>query len=283
MVPAAQATVSVFDHGVLYGDGVFEGIRMYGGKVLKLRTHLKRLYESARAIRLEIPYTPDELAEATQATCAANDIVDGYVRLVVTRGAGTLGINPFQCPRPCVYIIAATIQLYPPEFYEKGLKVISSSFIRNHPQALSPRIKSLNYLNNVLAKIEAIDAGVLEAVMYNHEGFVAECTGDNLFILQDRAGVPTLVTPPLSAGALEGVTRNIVIQLAHDAGLAMIEANLARHDLYIAEEMFLTGTAAEVIPVVDIDGRPVGNGEPGPITRQLIAAFRKLVADAPED
>lgn len=282
--PAAEATVSVFDHGVLYGDGVFEGIRFYGGRVLKLRTHIQRLFESARAIRLELPYSPEELEQATRRTVAKNALSDGYIRLVATRGAGTLGLNPFQCPNPCVYIIAASIQLYPESFYEEGLRVVSSSVLRNHPQALSPRIKSLNYLNNILAKIEAIDQGVLEAVMYNPTGHVAECTGDNVFVVRERDGENVLFTPPLSAGALEGITMNLVIGLAKKAGLTVIRENLTRHDLYTAKEFFLTGTAAEVIPVRSIDGRTLGDGKPGPITVKLMKAFRELIAaGVPED
>lgn len=282
--PAAEATVSVFDHGVLYGDGVFEGIRFYGGRVLKLRTHIRRLFESARAIRLELPYSPEELEQATRRTVAKNALSDGYIRLVATRGAGTLGLNPFQCPNPCVYIIAASIQLYPESFYEEGLRVVSSSVLRNHPQALSPRIKSLNYLNNILAKIEAIDQGVLEAVMYNPTGHVAECTGDNVFVVRERDGENVLFTPPLSAGALEGITMNLVIGLAKKAGLTVIRENLTRHDLYTAKEFFLTGTAAEVIPVRSIDGRTLGDGKPGPITVKLMKAFRELIAaGVPED
>ncbi|MEM8784136.1 MAG: branched-chain-amino-acid transaminase [Planctomycetota bacterium] len=284
MLPAKHATVSVFDHGVLYGDGVFEGIRFYNHRVLKLRTHLERLFASARAIRMDLPYTVDELYDATKQTVEANGLADGYIRLVATRGAGTMGLNPFLCPQPCVYIIAASIQLYPQEFYDHGLKVISSSFLRNHPQALSPRIKSLNYLNNILAKIEAIDSGVLEAVMFNHLGNVSECTGDNIFLVRERDGKPALFTPPLSAGVLEGITMNLVIDLALQAGIEVIREDLTRHDLYTAHEMFLTGTAAEVIPVNDVDGRPIGTGEPGPITRQLIKAFRDMIAQGvPED
>jgi len=288
LVPAREATVSAFDHGVLYGDGVFEGIRIYNGRVLKLETHVKRFFDSARSIRLALPYTPQELFDATKQTCEANGIADGYIRLVATRGAGTLGINPFQCPRASVYCIAATIQLYPKEFYEKGLRIVSSSYIRNHPQALSPRIKSLNYLNNVLAKIEAIDAGVLEAVMYNHEGFVAECTGDNLFIVREQTGYGgqgeiEIATPPLSAGILEGITRNIVVELCGKLGIKLVETNLTRHDLYVCQEMFLTGSAAEVVPVVEMDGRILGDGTPGSCTRKLITAFREYVANAPED
>ncbi len=283
LVPQDEAKVSVFDHGLLYGDGVFEGIRIYNGKVLKLQTHLKRLEESAHAIRMELPYSLEELAAATKEVCAANQIRDGYIRLVVSRGAGTLGLNPFLCPRPTAFIIAATIQLYPPEYYTHGLKIISSTVIRNHPAALSPRIKSLNYLNNILAKIEAIDAGVLEAVMFNHTGHVAECTGDNLFIVREWEGQPTLLTPPLHAGILEGVTMNLVIDLAKDAGVPLVRTDLTKHDLYTAQELFLTGSAAEVVPVVEIDGRPIGDGKPGPITQDLIARFRELMKNAPED
>ena len=282
--PAREATVSVFDHGVLYGDGVFEGIRFYGGRILKLRTHLQRLFESARAIRLELPWSLDELEDATRRTVAKNALSDGYIRLVATRGAGTLGLNPFQCPRPCVYVIAASIQLYPAGLYETGLRIVSSSVLRNHPQALSPRIKSLNYLNNILAKIEAIDRGVLEAVMFNTTGHVAECTGDNVFVVRERDGEDVLFTPPLSAGALEGITMNLVIRLAQEAGFTVLRENLTRHDLYTAREFFLTGTAAEVIPVTEIDGRTIGDGTPGPITRKLIETFRGLIAEGvPED
>ncbi|MEE9403718.1 MAG: branched-chain-amino-acid transaminase [Algisphaera sp.] len=284
-VPARDATVSVFDHGLLYGDGVFEGIRIYNGRILKLQTHLRRLNESARAIRLTMPYTQDQLAAACRDTVKTNDLANGYIRLVVTRGAGSLGIDPVPCPSPRVIIIAATIQLYPQSYYDQGLKVISSSVVRNHPQALSPRIKSLNYLNNILAKIEALDAGVLEAVMYNVAGNVAEASADNLFIVRPDAttGKPTVWTPPLSAGCLEGVTRNLVIGLAHDAGYVVREEDITRHDLFVADEFFLTGSGAEVVPVVNIDDRPVGNGKPGPVTQQLIAAFREMVKNAPED
>ena len=269
LVPASDARVSVFDHGLLYGDGVFEGIRIYHGKVLKLRTHLQRLFDSAKAIRLKMPYTLDELSDATRETVEANAMDNGYIRLVATRGPGTLGIDPWPCPRPVVFIIVAPIQLYPPEFYEQGLKIISASTIRNHPNALSPRIKSLNYLNNILAKIEALDAGVLEAVMYNQHGYVAEATADNLFIV--RGG--TLHTPPLSAGGLGGVTRGIVLELAAEAGITTDDrTDLTRYDLYAADECFLTGTGAEVVPVVEIDNRLVGTGEPGAVTRASSSA-----------
>lgn len=284
LVHPDDAKISVYDHGVLYGDGVFEGIRIYNHRIFKARTHLKRLFDSAKAIRLEIPYALDELMDAMRQTVAANELTNGYIRLCVTRGAGTLGLNPFLCKRPGVFIIADTIALYPRENYEHGLSVITSSVIRNHPAALSPRIKSLNYLNNIMAKIEAIDAGLVEAVMLNHNGHVAECTGDNIFIVRHRPQGVSIATPPLHAGVLEGVTMNAVIDLAQAAGYPVCRDDLTRHDLYIADEMFLTGTAAEVIPVTRVDGRVIGAGEPGPITRQLIKAFHDMMADgAPED
>ena len=237
-----------------------KGIRIYGGRILKLATHLRRLDESARAIRLNLPYSTEELTAACRETVEANGLTNGYIRLVATRGPGSLGIDPVPCPRPSVFIIAATIQLYPQSYYDEGLSVISSSVVRNHPQALSPRIKSLNYLNNILAKIEALDAGVLESVMYNLEGNVAEASADNLFIVRPDAntGDPVVWTPPLSAGCLEGVTRNLVIGLARDAGLRVREEDITRHDLYTCDEFFLTGSGAEVVPVVTIDRRPVG-------------------------
>lgn len=269
LVDESEAKVSVFDHGLLYGDGVFEGIRVYGRRVFELDAHIRRLYDSARAIRLQIPMEPAQLKEAINKTVEANNIVDGYVRLVVTRGVGTLGLNPFNCKNPCVFIIADKIQLYPAETYEKGMRVISTTTIRNHPLALPPQIKSLNYLNNILAKIEAIDSNVLEAIMYNHEGYVAEATGDNVFIVKRG----TLCTPPTEAGALEGITRGVVIRLAAKEGIQVCEKNLTRYDLYICDECFLTGTAAEVIGVVEIDGRTIGNGTPGPITQLLRRRF----------
>lgn len=283
LVPAGEAAVSVFDHGLLYGDGVFEGIRIYNGRILKLQTHLERLELSARAIRLPMPYSLDELAAACRETCRVNGLTDGYIRLCVTRGMKTLGLDAQICEHGMTFIIAATIQLYPEELYETGLSVITSSVIRNHPSSLSPRIKSMNYLNNILAKIEATDAGVPEAVMLNPHGYVAECTGDNIFIVRRFHGETTLLTPPLHAGMLEGVTMNIVIDLARKAGITFQYMDLTKHDLYTADEMFLTGTAAEVIPVTEIDKRPVGTGKPGTVTTQLIEAFRELVKHAPED
>lgn len=269
LVDEADAKVSVFDHGLLYGDGVFEGIRVYGGKVFEFDAHLKRLFESALAIRLPIPMTREEMISAVETTVKANGVVDGYIRLVVTRGAGTLGLNPFDCRNACVFIIAATIQLYPDELYETGMKVISATTVRNHPLALPPQVKSLNYLNNILAKIEALDSRVPEAIMYNHEGYVAEATGDNVFVVKDNI----IYAPPVEAGSLGGITRAVVIRLAGQEGLEIIEKNLTRHDLYVCDEFFLTGTAAEVIGVVEIDGRKIGDGKPGPITRLLREKF----------
>jgi branched-chain amino acid aminotransferase len=271
LVDEADAKISVFDHGLLYGDGVFEGIRVYNGKVFELEAHIRRLYESAKAIRLEIPMSRDKLIEAVKKTTEANSVVSGYIRLVVTRGVGTLGLNPFVCEGARLFIIADTIQLYPEELYEKGLKIISATTVRNHPLALPPQAKSLNYLNNILAKIEALDSNVPEAIMYNHEGYVAEATGDNVFIV--RNGV--IYTPPVEAGPLEGITRNVVIKLARDENLEVVERNLTRFDLYVCDEFFLTGTAAEVIGVVEIDGRIIGDGKPGPYTLLLRKKFFK--------
>ena len=269
LVDEADAHVSVFDHGLLYGDGVFEGIRVYESRVFELEAHIKRLFESARVIRLPMRMSQEELIRAVEVTVEANGITDGYIRLVVTRGAGTLGLNPFICKDGCLFIIADKIQLYPEELYETGMKVISATTVRNHPLALPPQVKSLNYLNNILAKIEALDNDVPEAIMYNHVGYVAEATGDNVFLV--RGGV--VFTPPVEAGSLEGVTRAVVIELARQQGLDVVEKNLTRHDLYVCDELFLTGTAAEVIGIVEIDGRPVGDGRPGPITRQLRTKF----------
>ena len=272
LVPVADAKISVYDHGLLYGDGVFEGIRVYGGRAFLLDEHVQRLYESARAIRLEIPLSPADMAAAVDKTVSANNIGDGYVRLVVTRGAGTLGLDIRRTSNPQVIIIADTITLYPAEIYEQGMKLVTASTIRNHPGALSSRIKSLNYLNNILAKIEGTDAGSPEALMLNHKGEVAECTGDNIFIV--KAGV--VRTPPTDAGILEGITRNAVMRLARESGRTVEEIALIRHDLYTADECFLTGTAAEVIAVVSLDGRPIGTGKPGPVTQDLRERFHAL-------
>ena len=266
------AKISVFDHGLLYGDGVFEGIRAYGGRPFKLAEHVERLYQSAKAIRLNIPLAAAEMTAAIEETLTANQLTDAYIRVVVTRGVGTLGLDPDKCAPPQTIIIADSIVLYPEELYRDGLEIVTVSTVRNHPAALNPRIKSLNYLNNILAKIEGKNAGVLEALMLNAEGFVAECTGDNIFIVTDRV----LRTPPITAGILEGITRNTCVELARQAGTVVREENLTQYDLYCADECFLTGTAAEVIPVVKIDGRTVGTGEPGPLTKDLLGRFRAL-------
>ena len=269
-----EAKVSVYDHGLLYGDGVFEGIRVYNSKVFKHDEHLERLYESARHIALEIPLAPGDMMKAVEDTVKANNKVDGYIRLLVTRGPGNLGLDPRSC-KPNVIVIVDDISLYPRELYENGLKIVTASLIRNHPNALNPRIKSLNYLNNILAKIEAIRAGCLEALMLNHKGEVAECTGDNVFVV--KKGV--LRTPPPDAGILEGVTRNLVIELARKAGVPFAEATLTRHDIYAADECFLTGTAAEVIAVTECDGRVIGAGKQGPVTKQLREAFVRVTKE----
>ncbi|HMP71658.1 MAG TPA: branched-chain-amino-acid transaminase [Kiritimatiellia bacterium] len=273
LVPKAKATVSVFDHGLLYGDGVFEGIRAYHGKVFRLEEHVDRLYDSAQAIDLRIPMTKKAMAAAVVKTCKANKISDGYIRLVVTRGVGTLGLNPYVCKKPQVIIIAGSIQLYPKELYETGMAIVTVGTVRNHVEAVNPRIKSLNYLNNVLAKIEAINSGVLECIMLNTQGYVAEASGDNVFVVKGNQ----LITPPAWCGALEGITRNAVMELADALGYDVFEDVLTRYDLYTADEVFLTGTAAEIISAVHIDRRKIGNGKPGPVTRRLLAAYRELV------
>jgi branched-chain amino acid aminotransferase len=267
-----DAKVSVYDHGLLYGDGVFEGIRIYDGKIFRLREHVNRLFESARAIKLEIPLTREQMLEAITSTVKANNKHNGYIRPIITRGAGTLGLDPRKTTDPQVIIIVDDISLYPPEVYESGLELATVATIRNHPNALNPRIKSLNYLNNVLAKIEAIQAGCLEALMLNEKGEVSECSGDNLFLV--KRGV--LRTPPVDGGILEGITRDAVLELARGAKIPVQEMALTRHDVYTADECFLTGTAAEVIPVVKCDGRLIGTGKPGPITRQLREQFHQL-------
>ena len=272
----ADAKISVYDHGLLYGDGVFEGIRIYNGKVFRLREHLNRLYEGSRSIRLEIPLSREQMEEAVKSTVEANNKRDGYIRLVVTRGAGYLGLDPRKASNPQVIIIVDDITMYPPELYENGMEIVTVSTIRNHPNALNPRIKSLNYLNNIMAQMEAVQAGCFEALMLNHKGEVAECTGDNIFVA--KRGV--LRTPPTDAGILEGITRGAVIELARRASsagpLPVQEVALTRYDIYTADECFLTGTAAEVIPVVKCDGRVIGSGKPGPITRQLHERFHQL-------
>jgi len=267
-----DARISVFDHGLLYGDGVFEGLRSYGGKVFRLERHLDRLWDSARAILLEIPMSRDEMGQAINESLANNAIEDGYIRALVTRGAGTLGLDPNRTSDPQVVIIAQNIALYPDEFYENGLEIITVSVVRNHPEALNPRIKSLNYLNNILAKIEGLRAGCVEALMLNHRGEVAECTADNIFLVSDSA----LLTPSVDAGILEGITRDAVIELAKQAGIEVREQTLSKHDVYTADECFLTGTAAEVVPVVKVDSRRIGDGKPGPITGDLKDRFHRL-------
>jgi branched-chain amino acid aminotransferase len=273
-----DAKISVFDHGLLYGDGIFEGIRAYNGRVFRLKEHIDRLFCSAKAILLGIPLSHREMMRAVVETCRKNKIRDGYIRLVVTRGVGTLGLNPNRCKNPSVIIIAGKIQLYPPEYYEKGLTIITVPTVRNLHSALNPAIKSLNYLNNVLAKIEANNGGCEEAVMLNAEGFVSECTGDNLFIVKDGQ----LFTPPLSAGALYGITRQVVMNLARKAGMPVSEPNLTRYDLFVADECFLTGTGAELIPVVKIDGRVIGSGQPGPVTKRLVSEYHVLTKSSGE-
>ncbi len=268
-VPLAQAKISVFDHGLLYGDGVFEGLRQYNGRIFRPQEHLSRLFDSARAIRLEVPYSAAELLQAMEETLAANALQESYIRLVVTRGVGPLGVSPANCQRPTVFIITDTIEMYPAELYRTGMAIITASTVRTAPNALSPKIKSLNYLNNILAKWEAIDAGVPEAVMLNHLGHVCECTGDNIFIV--RRG--ELITPPPDSGLLLGITRGVVMELAAKAKIPVRETNLLRSDLYTADECFLTGSGAEVIAVTSVDKRLVGLGKVGPVTQQLSAAF----------
>ncbi len=268
----AEAKVSVFDHGLLYGDGVFEGIRSYNGRVFKLDEHLERLYDSAKSIMLQIPIPIETMKEQVLETLRLNHLTEAYIRLIVTRGVGDLGLDPDKCPKPTIIIIADKITLYPPKFYEEGLEIVTASVRRNYAEAINPRIKSLNYLNNILAKIEGKQAGAEEVLMLNAEGYVVECSGDNIFWIKNEV----LVTPPVHIGILEGVTRNSVIDLAREAGMRVEERVFTRHDLYITDECFLTGTAAEVIPVVKIDQRPIGDGQPGKITQKLIDAFRQF-------
>ena len=272
LVEKKEAKVSVFDHGFLYGDGIFEGIRAYNGRVFRFEEHLTRLYESAKAIKLDIPLQRAEMKEAVLKTVRANELEDAYIRLVVSRGEGDLGLDPEKCDDPTILIIASDIELYPEDFYENGLEVATVPTRRNIPEALNPRIKSLNYLNNILAKIEANQAGVLEAIMLNNEGYVAECTGDNIFIIDGE----TLFTPPKYAGILKGTKREVVLEIAAEMGLEVREELFTRHDVFNADECFLSGTAAEVIPVVEVDGRLVGDGEVGSKTTQLISRFREI-------
>ncbi|MDX2079301.1 MAG: branched-chain-amino-acid transaminase [Terrimicrobiaceae bacterium] len=269
-----NAKISVFDHGLLYGDGVFEGIRFYNGRVFRLEEHIERLYHSAKAICLKVGVERAELTEAVLETIRQNELRDGYVRLVVTRGSGDLGLNPALCPKATVFIIASKITLYPAENYENGLRVVTCSTRRIPHGALSPMVKSLNYLNNVLAKIEAQQAGAGEGLMLNEQGFVAECTGDNIFTVKGGE----IFTPPISSGALAGVTRAVVFEMAAELGIRISEPQMTRYDIFTADECFLTGTAAEVIPVVHLDSRDIGDGRPGPVTRRLIQRFHELTA-----
>jgi branched-chain amino acid aminotransferase len=273
-----NAKISVFDHGLLYGDGIFEGIRAYNGRVFKLQEHIDRLFCSAQALLLPMPMDHAGFVRAVVETCRRNRVRDGYVRLLVTRGCGTLGLNPNRCKNPSVIIIAGRIQLYPEELYRKGMEIVTVPTTRNLHSALNPAIKSLNYLNNILAKIEANNAGVEEAIMLNAEGFVAECTGDNIFMVKGGK----LLTPPLHAGALYGITRGTVMELAAKQGYPVSEPNLTRYDLFNADECFLTGTGAEIIPVVKIDGRTIGSGSPGPVTQALEQSYRELTLSTGE-
>ncbi len=269
-----DAKISVFDHGLLYGDGVFEGIRIYNGKIFKLEEHLKRLKESAQHIMIKLPLSLEEITKATVETVRKNELKDGYIRLILTRGVGSLGLNPFKCKSPQLIVIADTIALYPEELYEKGMKIITVPTQRNMSEAVSPRVKSLNYLNNILAKIEAINCGFEEAIMLNKYGFVAECTGDNIFIIKDDV----LITPPAYMGALEGITRNTIMELATENKISVKQRVMSRHDLFSADECFLTGSAAEVIPVICIDGRIISNGKPGATTLKLKSLFNEYTS-----
>ena len=276
LYPKDEAKISVFDHGLLYGDGVFEGIRCYNGNIFKLSEHIDRLYDSAKAISMEIQLTRDELKDAVINTLKANNLKDSYIRLIVTRGVGKLGLNPFLCEESQVIIITDFIQLYSKELYEKGLDAIIVPTIRNHSDALNPNVKSLNYLNNILAKIECINAGATEGIMLNKDGYVAEGTGDNIFIVKDNG----IITPPTTAGILIGITRNVVIELANEAGTTVKEEQLTRDDLYNADECFLTGTAAEIIPVVNLDGRKIASGRPGKVTLSLLKKYQELTTQS---
>ena len=272
LIEKEKAVISIFDHGLLYGDGVFEGIRSYDCLVFRLKEHIDRLYKSAGAIELKIPMTKLEMIEIVLKTLKANKLKDAYVRLVVTRGVGDLGLDPRKCSHPTIFVIADKIKLYPEKFYQDGLEIVTAITRRNLPQALNPKIKSLNYLNNILAKIDAIKSGTEEAIMLTHDDYVAECTGDNIFIVKDCE----LITPPVDVGALEGITRDAVIGLARRTNVSFYEKMLRMEDLYAANEVFLTGTAAEIIPVVKIDERKIGTGKPGDITFRLTGEFKKL-------
>ena len=267
-----DAKVSVYDHGFLYGDGVVEGMRSYPGSFFRMKEHLDRLWDSAEKIQLEIPMTKAQMSDAVTATLAANEIEDGYIRLVISRGAGTLGLDPNKCPTPNIVIITDFITLYPDEFYQNGLEIVTAKTIRNHPGALDPRIKSLNYLNNILAKIEGLAAGCVETLMLNYKGEVAECTGDNIFIVNDGK----LLTPPVEAGVLEGITRGAVMELAAADGVDVVESTMTLEEVYSAEEVFLTGSAAEIVPVIKVDGNQIGNGAPAVLTRRIADLYTQL-------
>ena len=271
-VDQSEAKVSVFDHGLLYGDGIFEGIRVYNNCIFRLEQHLDRLYSSAKYIMLTIPVTREELVEATIETVRRNNIRDGYIRLVVTRGVGDLGLAPWKCAKASIFIIASTITLYPAELYENGMEIVTVPTTRNRNEALNARAKTLNYLNNILAKIEARNSGVEEALMLDASGFVAECTGDNIFLIHKGK----VLTPPTYLGALKGITRDTIIELAKAEGLEVIEEPFTRFDVYDSDECFLTGSAAEAIPVVKVDGRVIGTGRPGDVTRRLIERFKGI-------
>ena len=271
----SDAKISVFDHGLLYGDGVFEGIRFYNGRVFRLEEHFERLWDSARSICLEIPISQKEMTDALLETIRKNDLREGYVRLIVTRGVGNLGLNPAQCKRPSIIIIATTIALYPKEVCERGLTVVTCPTRRTNPAALNPAVKSLNYLNNVMARIEANLAGADEALMLNDAGNVAECTADNVFVIKHEH----IFTPPIAAGALRGITRSVVFQIAAELNLKITETDITRHDVFVADECFLTGTAAELIPVIKADGRQIGEGKPGPVTKKMIGRFHELTRE----
>jgi branched-chain amino acid aminotransferase len=272
-----DAKVSVFDHGFLYGDGVFEGIRIYNRRIFRLNAHITRLYRSAKAIWLTPPHSPEEMAQIIRDTVRANELEDGYIRAIISRGAGDLGLDPRKCPKPCVVVIADAIKLYPAEVYEQGMECVTVATRRNRPDALNPAIKSLNYLNNILAKIECIRAGVPECIMLNDAGLVAECSGDNLFILSsDYRGRQELRTPPVTAGNLEGITRDAVLQIAEELNIPCAERDVALFDVYSADEAFLTGTAAEVVALTKLDNREIGTGTPGQVTKRITARYREL-------
>ena len=272
--PKADAKVSVFDHGFLYGDGIFEGIRLYEGNVFRLEEHLERLEMSAKAIMLQLPWTRKEIADIVCESCRRNNLTDGYIRLIISRGVGDLGLSPKTCPKPSIICIADKITLYPEALYTTGMKIITAATRRISPAALPPMIKSLNYLNNILAKMEALQHGYHECIMLNDQGYVAECTGDNIFLIHKGR----LLTPASHAGALIGITRQVALEVAEQLGLKLCETNLTRYDVWNADECFLTGTAAEVIPVIEVDGRTIGNGKPGPMTARILESFRKKVS-----